>query len=121
MTGKKAEPVEEALPDGGIRVRLSRPITVPPPKGEAGNRSTDYLIFREPTGEDIEIAGLPADLDSDHRGVPKVVFDERKMNAMFERLSGVPSPFLKKMYANDWVNCAWAITPFFILAPTKRS
>jgi hypothetical protein len=109
-----AAPGEEALPDGSIRVRLSRAIIVPPPKGETGNRPTEHLTFREPTAEDIEIAGCPVTIDADHRGEPKVVFEERKMNAMLARLSGVPTPFILKMRASDWTNCAWGIAPFFV-------
>ena len=103
--------VEEKLPDGAIRVRLSRAIQVPGPNGIT---SADHFVFREPTAEDIEIAGCPVIIDSDSRGDPKVIFDERKMNAMFERLSGIPLPFIRKMRGSDWTNCAWAISPFFV-------
>jgi hypothetical protein len=106
-----APAVEEKLPDGAIRVRLSRAIKIPTPKGIG---SEDHLIFREPTAEDIEIAGCPVVIDSDSRGEPKVVFDEVKMNAMFARLSGIPLPFIRLMRGSDWTNCAWAISPFFV-------
>lgn len=106
-----APSVEEKLPEGAIRVRLSRAIKVPGPKGIG---SADHLVFREPTAEDIEIAGCPVIINSDSRGDPKVLFDERKMNAMFERLSGIPLPFIYLMRGQDWTNCAWAISPFFV-------
>jgi hypothetical protein len=103
--------VEEQLPDGAIRVKLSRELKI---AGKHGIETTDHLTFREPTAEDIEIAGCPVNIDSDSRGDPKVIFDERKMNAMFERLTGIPLAFIRKMRAGDWTNCAWAITPFFV-------
>lgn len=118
MSGKAAaaavpkEPnVEEKLADGAIGVRLSRELKIPE---ENGIGSTKRLIFREPSAEDIEFAGCPVIIDSDAQGEPKVLFDERKMNAMFARLSGIPLPFIRKMRGSDWTNCAWAIAPFFV-------
>jgi hypothetical protein len=102
---------EQKLPEGATRVKLSRPIPAPT---SGGIGTLDALVFREPTAEDIEIAGCPVTIDSDHRGEPKVLFDEKKMNAMIERLSGTPLPFIRKMRASDWTNCAWAIAPFFV-------
>jgi hypothetical protein len=116
MTGEVAAvstgaDVEEKLPDGAIRVKLSRELKIP---GKHGIETTDRLVFREPTAEDIELAGCPVIIDSDSRGDPKVLFDERKMNEMLARLSGIPIPFIRKMRGSDWTNCAWAITPFFV-------
>lgn len=106
-----AASVEQKLADGAISVRLSRAIKAPGPKGIT---TTDRLVFREPTAEDIEMAGCPVIIDSDSRGEPKVLFDEKKMNAMFERLSGIPLPFIRLMRGSDWTNCAWAISVFFV-------
>src|SRR5579872_657517 len=100
-----------ALPDGAVRVPLSRPLKVP--KG-SGVGETSELILREPTAEDIEIAGCPITIDADARGQPKILFDEAKTSAMLERLSGYPIPYIRKMRASDWTNCAWAIAPFFV-------
>jgi hypothetical protein len=102
---------EEVLPDGSIAVPLSRDLKIPAANGIG---TTKRLIFREPTAEDIELAGCPVIIDSDTQGEPKVLFDERKMNAMFARLSGIPLPFIRKMRGSDWTNCAWAIAPFFV-------
>jgi hypothetical protein len=113
-----AESAEQKLPDGAVRISLSRPIQIPPANGEVGLKTLDTLTFREPTAEDIEIAGCPISIDADHRGEPKVVFDEQKMNAMLARLSGVQLPFIRKMRARDWTNCAWAISPFFVPGAT---
>jgi hypothetical protein len=107
---------EQKLADGSVRVVLLRPLQVP---DKTGIGSTAQLTFREPFAEDIEIAGCPATIDSDSRGEPKIVFDERKMNAMLSRLSGVPLPFIHRLRGNDWTNCAWAITPFFM--PGERT
>lgn len=102
---------EEKLPDGAVRVPLSRELKIP---GKTGIESTKYLTFREPSAEDIEFCGLPVIIDSDGLGDPKVVFDTRSMNAMFARLSGIPLPFIRKMRGSDWTNCAWAVAPFFV-------
>ena len=107
-TSEKAG-TEERLPDGSIQVRLSRPIPVPDKNG-IGSRSD--LVFREPTAEDVDQAGCPVTLDLDAGGETKVNFDEKKMTAMIARLSDVPLPFIRKMRANDWISCAWAIAPF---------
>jgi hypothetical protein len=112
----KAAEVEEKLADGAVRVTLSRELKVP---GKHGIAATTALIFREPTAEDIEIAGCPVNIDSDSRGEPKVLFDEVKMNAMLARLSNTPLPFIRKMRASDWTNCAWAVTPFFVPGAQK--
>jgi hypothetical protein len=116
VSGKTSSAVEEKLPDGAVRVKLSREIKVP---GKTGIETTDHLTFREPTAEDIEIAGCPVNIDSDSRGEPKVLFDEVKMNAMLARLSNIPLPFIRKMRAMDWQNCAWAISPFFVPGAMK--
>ncbi len=122
MTGDAADAapmgsdVEEELPDGAIRVKLSRALKIP---GKRGIETTDRLVFREPNAEDIEIAGCPVIIDSDFRGEPRVLFDERKMNAMLARLSGIPIPFIHRLRAADWTNCAWAISPFFVLGAQK--
>jgi hypothetical protein len=106
---KPADTVEEKLPDGAVRVRLTRPIPFHDEQRHA-------LVFREPTGEDIEHAGCPVEiipgptLEAD----PSVKFDEKKMNAMFARLSDTPLPFIRRMRGADWTNCAWAIAPFFV-------
>ena len=118
MSGKTAAvaDVEEKLPDGAVRVTLSRELKVP---AKSGISTTMQLTFREPTAEDIEIAGCPVNIDTDSRGEPKVVFDEVKMNAMLARLSNIPLPFVRRMRAVDWQNCAWAISPFFVPGALK--
>lgn len=111
----QSSPADEKLPDGAVLVTLSKPIKVPSTDPAVrGIGTSDRLVFREPTAEDIEIAGCPVIIDSDSRGEPKVLFDEPKMNAMFARLSGVPLPYIRKMRGSDWTNCAWAIAPFFV-------
>lgn len=114
--GADAVGTEEKLPDGAVRVKLSRALNIP---GKDGIQATHHLVFREPNGEDIELAGCPVIIDSDFRGEPKVLFDERKMNAMLARLSGIPLSAIRKLRGADWTNCAWAIAPFFVLGAAK--
>jgi hypothetical protein len=104
--------IEETLPDGSRRLRLSRPLKVP---GKSGIDETSTITFREPTALDIEeCGGSPVILDLNGAGDALPSFDGRKMNLMLARLSGVPLPFIQRMPAGDWTNCAWTIAPFFV-------
>jgi hypothetical protein len=100
---------ETTLPDGSRRVTLRKPIR----ELDAARKNIvniDELIFREPTAEDIEIAGNPVMLDDKL----DVKWNEGKMSAMMARLAGVHLSSIRKIAASDWTNCAWAITPFFM-------
>lgn len=111
MDEPRATLTEEKLPDGAVRVRLSRAFQTPPPNGERGMRETSELVFREPTAGDVEICGFPVLFGE----FPKQLhFDEVKTTAMLARLSGIPLPYIRNMRAADWQNCAWAIAPFFV-------
>ncbi|HLH95011.1 MAG TPA: phage tail assembly protein [Xanthobacteraceae bacterium] len=100
------------VPEGSVRVALSRPLKV---AGKKGIEETKALAFREPTARDIEeCGGSPVVLDVNAIGDALPTFDGPKMNRMLARLAGVPLPYIQEMRASDWTNCAWAIAPFFV-------
>jgi hypothetical protein len=74
------------------------------------------LRFREPTGSDITHVGVPVILDMAN-DPPRVLHDAPKMSAMMARLSNVSPQTIAAMSPQDWVSCAWLLTPFFVPAP----
>jgi hypothetical protein len=71
------------------------------------------LLFREPTGGDINRYGNPCRIDT----TGEVIIDERKMTMMMAALSGVLSPHLERMDPRDWNTCAYRLRGFFIPEP----
>ena len=68
------------------------------------------LVFREPTGGDINRCGNPCriNLDGD------VIIDEKKMSLIMANLSGILSPLLDTMDPRDWNSCAYRLRGFFL-------
>jgi hypothetical protein len=104
-------PEEKVTPLPGYSCELTRPI-------EAHGQQITKHVFREPTGRDLLNVGNPVVFDpiSDP---PKVVHDERRMNAMLSLLAGVPPSSVLMLTPRDWITCAWGITPFFMPWPGK--
>jgi Phage tail assembly chaperone proteins, E, or 41 or 14 len=71
------------------------------------------LRWREPTGGDIETAGIPIKMDF-FSEKPSITFDERKMSAMISVLCKVPPSSVKQLTAGDWQAVAWKLTRFFM-------
>lgn len=86
--------------------RLGKPV-------EAHGETVSEIAFREPVGADILAVGNPVivDMASDP---PRITHDERKMTAMIARLGNVPPSTVGLMGPQDWVSCAWLLTPFFV-------
>jgi hypothetical protein len=108
-----APPLPEEMPTPlpGYSIELTRPI-------EAHGQQVSKLVFREPTGRDLLNVGNPVVFDpiSDP---PKVMHDERRMNAMLSLLANVPPSSILALSPRDWITCAWGITPFFMPWPGK--
>jgi len=68
------------------------------------------LVFREPTGGDINRCGNPCRINQDG----DVVIDERKMSLIMANLSGVLSPLLDQMDPRDWNSAAYRLRSFFL-------
>ncbi len=80
----------------------------------ANGDETKVLIFREPTGADIELVGNPVNLDMMSGDTPKISFDAKAMTGMMARLAGVPPSTIRQMHPRDWNTAAWNLAPFFM-------
>jgi len=103
-------PIEEAPPPPAAE---TWPIRVKLLHKSIRNNTGEYvkeLVFREPTGGDINRCGNPCriNLDGD------VVIDERKMSLIMANLSGILSPLLDTMDPRDWNSCAYRLRNFFL-------
>src|SRR5262245_7142915 len=100
-----AEPFVEKWP---ITVRLMhRPIY------NNKNEEVRELVFREPTGGDINRCGNPLRID----GAGEILIDERKMTLMMTALCGILTPLLERMDPRDWNSCAYRLRSFFLPNP----
>lgn len=73
-------------------------------------REIREIVFRQPTGGDINRCGNPCRINQDG----DVVFDERKMSLIMANLSGILSPILDGMDPRDWNSCAYRLRSFFL-------
>jgi hypothetical protein len=71
------------------------------------------LTFREPTGADIQYCGVPCTLDF-AVDPPKVQFNAPEMSMMIGQLAGANPAAVGSMAAQDWINCAWRLSRFFV-------
>jgi hypothetical protein len=71
------------------------------------------IMFREPTGGDINRYGNPCRIDQNG----DVVIDEKKMSFMMSSLAGLLLPFLEQMDPRDWNSCAYRLRSFFLPDP----
>jgi hypothetical protein len=78
------------------------------------NELVNELIFREPTGGDINRYGNPVRINQEG----DVVIDERKMTTMLAVLSGILQPFIETMDPRDWNSCAYRLRGFFLPDPS---
>jgi len=98
-------PLEQAWP---IKVRLlHKPIR------DNEGKEVRELVFREPTGGDINRYGNPVRINQDG----DVVIDERKMTFIMAALTGILSPLLERMDPRDWNSCAYRLRSFFLPDP----
>jgi hypothetical protein len=73
------------------------------------NEEIREVVFREPTGGDINRYGAPVKMNSD--GLFDI--DDRKMGMVMAALSGINLPFLERMDPRDWQSCAYRLKLFF--------
>lgn len=101
------EPIEAPRPveTWPVKVRL-----IYKPIRDNNGREINELIFREPTGGDINRCGNPCRIDQNG----DVVIDERKMHLIMANLSGILSPLLDAMHPRDWNSCAYRLRSFFL-------
>jgi Phage tail assembly chaperone proteins, E, or 41 or 14 len=107
MTDEATTEVQSADTDPDhITVTLSTPIN-------AYGEDVSVIKMRKPTGADLLRVGNPVEFDpiSDP---PKISHNMQRVQQMVARLANIPSSSLEKMATQDWVACAWAVTPFFL-------
>jgi len=104
------------MADGENTKKVAFQITLTQPVKAHGDEVT-VLAFRDPTGSDIEMAGMPVSFDVGPDGKPNFVVKSREMTAMMSQLAAVPPSTIKMMTSNDWTTVAWALLGFFIPRP----
>lgn len=103
-----ADVVEETWP---VRVKLlHRPLVF---RDSKGDHELKELLFREPTGGDLNRIGNPCRVNQDG----DVIIDERKMTSIIAVLSGVNLPHILTMDPRDWNSCAYRLRNFFLPNP----
>ncbi|MGX1151450.1 phage tail assembly protein [Bradyrhizobium ottawaense] len=105
----KLEAVADEAPPQQIKpltFKLRKPV-------DAHGEKISEITFREPTGADIEAAGLPVNIDFSF-DPPRIEFDARKMSAMMSVLAAVPPSTIRALAPKDWSTCAWGLASFFI-------
>ena len=108
----EADAAPPPAPPGPIVIKLSKPI-------QAHGEMVSELSFREPTGLDIELVGVPVhftwvagdNVASD--GGVQVVYS-KNMGMMLSHLAAVPPSSIKMLAAKDWIKCAMAVQSFFL-------
>jgi hypothetical protein len=77
------------------------------------NEEVRELLFREPTGADINRHGNPCRVNGDF----EIVIEERKMTMMMASLAGVLTPEIERLDPRDWNSCAYRLRGFFLPEP----
>ncbi|MBR0864317.1 phage tail assembly protein [Bradyrhizobium diazoefficiens] len=95
----KLEAVADEAPPPQIKpltFKLRKPV-------DAHGEKISEITFREPTGADIEAAGLPVNIDFAF-DPPRIEFDARKMSAMMSVLAAVPPSTIRALAPKDWLS-----------------
>src|SRR5262245_15344261 len=79
----------------------------------ANGEDVDELMFREPTGGDIERIGCPIIL-SVFESQPKPIPDGAIMTQMMAHLAGVPPSTIRQLHPVDWQNGMMMLFHFFV-------
>lgn len=78
-------------------------------RDQRGNTLSE-IVFREPTGGDINRYGNPVRIDQNG----DVIIDERKMSMIMSSLAGLLMPMIERMDPRDWNSCAYRLRGFFL-------
>jgi len=107
----EAPPIEEQAPPTTftetwpIRVKLLHKAI-----RNNANEVVKELVFREPTGGDINRYGNPCRINIDG----EVIIDEQKMSRVMAALCGILPPLLDQMDPRDWNSAAYRLRAFFL-------
>lgn len=97
--------MSDEKPSEAMKFALAKPI-------QAHGEELKAVTFREPTAGDIIKVGNPVILDM-ATDPPVITHDARKMTSMIAALANIPPSSVAQMAPNDWVGCAWLLSPFF--------
>jgi hypothetical protein len=103
-------PIDAAPPPTPVEVWPVRVKLLHKPVKNMRGESVDELVFREPTGGDINRYGNPCRINSDG----EVMIDEPKMARVMAALCGILLPNLEAMDPRDWNSCAYRLRNFFL-------
>jgi hypothetical protein len=108
---KNAAPAVEPAAEDALRFTLKRKVT--DHSHPDGPRDIDVLVFREPTGGDIDRIGVPVNVNFGETP-PKMTFDPPVMTMMMATLAGVSPSVIRKLHTRDWTTIAYGLGSFFI-------
>ena len=94
--------------------KLREPLTI------GKNETVSELSFRKPTAGDIMRCGNPVKY-TPYDENQDIAFDEPKLLKMIATLSGTLQPFVERMDPNDFLECGWALAPFFVPGMRRAS
>jgi hypothetical protein len=88
------------------KLKLRKPVI-------ANGESVLEIVFREPSGGDIERIGNPLTVGM-YENNPKIHFESQTMTLMMAHLAGVPPSTIRGLHPKDWNNGAWMLANFFM-------
>jgi hypothetical protein len=103
-------PIESAPPPSPVETWPVRVKLLHRPVRNLRGEMVHELVFREPTGGDINRYGNPCRINTDG----DVVIDEAKMMRIIGALCGILTPNLDAMDPRDWNSCAYRLRNFFL-------
>ena len=103
-------PMDTAPPPRPVETWPVRVKLIHKPIRNNNGQEIHEMVFREPTGGDINRCGNPCRIDQNG----DVVIDERKMHLIMANLSGILSPLLDTLHPRDWNSCAYRLRNFFL-------
>jgi hypothetical protein len=106
----KPVPETEVRRDGWLNGKATLPLRK---KVMAHGDMVGELVFREPTGGDIERIGQPVIL-SIFEANPKPIYDPLIMSQMMAHLATVPPSTIRALDPRDWNNGALMLFHFFV-------
>jgi hypothetical protein len=95
-----------AAPAWDGKLKLRKPVI-------ANGESVLEIVFREPSGGDIERIGNPLTVGM-YENNPKIHFESQTMTLMMAHLAGVPPSTIRGLHPKDWNNGAWMLANFFM-------
>jgi hypothetical protein len=103
-------PIESAPPPAPIEAWPVRVKLLHKPVKNMRGEMVHELVFREPTGGDINRYGNPCRINMDG----DVIIEPQAMTRVMGALCGILTPNLDFMDPRDWNSCAYRLRNFFL-------